>query len=764
MNSLENHLQETLNLTNSLCIKLTDIARAMNKGLILGTTTYEIGSNPKTWKYYLNLAGIKHPSNNDVQINVIELDQKKSLTKELLEENPYTKNELMKQDDFYKKLLLDYPDDELYIKGCIYPVDIDYAIEAPDGTILNYNHNLVEKSELSLIPELERHIKDFLNRWYIREYGLVDELYTASLQAVLIASIPGKIINIRLDKLNTNEVHSFHLEHFFNSHLKLWNNMSIFKNETKYWLYKNLPYLIKHVGKVRTLNKLATKVFDTNNIGLGEYVLLRPDPSLNTEVDVNSPAYITNEAKLELRALNDAYEIDTESTLKLEQVVLDELNSVVSYIDRSLTDEYVIEETKKEIANIQNNNLNEQPTKILDVRINRFFKNYGIDLFKIIFDYWAYLIKASDPKFVTNYEDSNKNVTPSNNAYGKKINALVDFIDPNSNAAYSITPYQGFLMTIKILLTITGDKDAEIRGYNYDVVLREDKLDLYRVYNKMYKDGYTDILLEELVNRYPKINSSIFNTESFNTYISDILKYYTYVWSLDANSESCIVSCNIKQLYYLNMQRGYTRLIPEDSPINGYKIDELLSKNGIIYDLPTTYDLMLSLNGLVKTFTGYNIDEYYTKDEIIRNAKEFLSKLTAYTTQILTTSDTTRSVYLYYNNISPFRTKHPIIGEIKAKLCPYEHNFFNLKVTGWNVVDDPITIIENVDCKQSAYERIPPIEGIGGVTNAPLPEFDRQDPPRTVAEIKPQFTFNATKGSNIESIDLDIDIDPPEVY
>lgn len=754
MSSLESHLKETLLLTNSLVIKLFDTAISINNSLI--NKGYNVTKNKRTWKYFLNLAGIKHESNNEVKINILENNKESILSKDLLDQFPYTRIELKKQSDFYKELINKYPDEEMFIKGCIFPVDLDTAIEAKDGTILNYDTSLIERNELSLIPELEIHIKDFINRWNIKEYSLVDELYCASFQAVLYASIPSKIINIRLDKTNTNEVHSFHLENYFNSNLKLWNNLSILKEETKLWLYRNLPFLIKQIGRNSTLDKIVNKVFGENSIGIGEYTIVKLDPALNSKINnLDEPSYIDREPLINIRPMNKAYEVDTDSEIIIEQVLLDELNTIVSFTDRSLTDNYIIEEDKKDILKVNNAQYNQQKTKILDIKINRTFKNYGVDVFKIIMDYWAYVINNERDNYLTDYRDANtNNINTGFVDYSKKINKLTDFIDPNSNKSYSITPYQGFLFMIKILLKIVGYEDAKIIGYNYDIVLNKDPNNLIKIYNKMYKDGYTDILLNKFLEHYPKVDTYIFNNESFNRYINSILTYYTYIWNIDANSESCIISSNIKQLYYLNMQRGQTKLIDKDDPITGLTINELLAKNKLEYELSNTFDLMLSLNGLVKTFTGYNISEYYTKDEILVNAKELLSKLTAYTTQILTTSDDIRSLQLYYNNIAPFQTKHPIIGDITGKLCPYEHNYFKIKTYGYNVMDNPVFIIENVDWKQSAYERVPAISGIGALDNTPEKPFDKNEPPRTILDVKDNFVFDITKSSTIESIDI----------
>ena len=737
MNILDNHYKETIKLANSLVIKKHSTARAINKYVKSLYSEYNAGSLLNTWRYYLNIAGMKHFSNNPVMINVIELGETRELTKELLDNNPYTREELIKQEDFYNELLENYPNEELYIKGCMFPADLQTAIDAPDGTILNYDRTRVQDNELSLITELQTHIYDFINRWDNIGYDLTDDYFGAAFNMVLFANIPSKIINIRLDKIKTNEVHNFHLENFFNSNFRLWDNLSIFKEETKFWLYKNLPYLIKNIGKKETLNKIVDKVFNENGIGIANYEVARLDPdTIGNTNDLTQSLNSDKEPSLTLSPMNESYDLDTEEPIILENVLTDELNTVVSFIDRSLSDKYVIDESKKELFNINNNNLLKQPTKILDIKVNKFFKNYGIDLFKIVMDYWSYLLAKELADFNQNYEDANnyyKTIGDTN----KKIEALIDFIDPNSNKAYRLTPQEGFLFALKIMLTLTGETDALIKEYKYDIVLNSNKDELLLIFNKLYNDGYLPVAVKEFHKNYPIIDTRIFNQDSFNKYLKNILNYYTFIWTLDCNTESCITSSSIKQLFYYNRQRGEYVISK-----TGKTIDELLADNDLVYELPKTFDLMLSLNSLIKAFTNINIDEYYTKEEILNNSKEFISKLTAYTTQALTTTDMTKSIFVYYNNLNIFKTKNPIIGEIKADVCQYEHPFFHLRSKGYNVLDNPIMIVENVDYKRSAFEHLPHIEGMGYHTTTVDTDFSREDPPRTLVEVKPDFVYD----------------------
>ena len=167
--TLEMYIKNTLLLSNSLIIKNTDTALAINRGL-LTSKFYQSGDKPEEWKYYLNLAGKRHITDEVVEVKVLENNKYMPLSPALLEKYKYTKEELSNFGDYYKQLIEKYPEYDLFIKGCINPVDMDYAIQAKEGTILSYNKNLVEYNEYNLIRDLEKYIKGFLHRWNVKAF------------------------------------------------------------------------------------------------------------------------------------------------------------------------------------------------------------------------------------------------------------------------------------------------------------------------------------------------------------------------------------------------------------------------------------------------------------------------------------------------------------------------------------------------------------------------------------------------------------------
>ena len=147
-NTINKYYKNTHLLTNSLCIKFIDAAHAVNIGLRKNPTLVQMyGANlipsddMRTWKYFLNMAGVKHFTNSDVKIKLLENNELVSLSKEVLQTYTYTRDELRKNTSYLDNLLYTYPNDYSFIKGCIYQMNIKKAINAKNRIILSYDED-----------------------------------------------------------------------------------------------------------------------------------------------------------------------------------------------------------------------------------------------------------------------------------------------------------------------------------------------------------------------------------------------------------------------------------------------------------------------------------------------------------------------------------------------------------------------------------------------------------------------------------------------
>lgn len=662
MYSLQQYNKDNILLANSITVKLTDIAIAINKGLVK-QHGLKISPDPRTWKYYLNLAGIRHSTNSPVLVNVIELGEKQLLSKELLETYNYTKTELLKYGLTFNNLIDEYPEDIAFIKGCLHPVDIEEAINAKEGTILSYNKTFVEAPEFSLMRELQVHVYDFLSRWHIKEFTLVEDLYLPVMIGNLYNSIVLKLLNIRLEKIHTNEAHSFHLEHYFRSNLNLWTSISIVNDETKYWLYKNLGWIIRNIGRHEALEVVIKRILSRNNVGIGSYQLRKPNNKYNNDKGLFLPTFTNTPLIFNNKGLNSYYHAGKNSSISLDTILNKQLNL------ENIKEEDMDTQTKCRNNSVVETNIEKinrtyrdnQRTKVLEISTYQLFKRHGVDLFKLLLDY-----------FISLTQD-------------KKIQFLGEFVDPNDNKNYILTAENAILFIIKMMLSSTKQLDVKIKDIHFDFVLLRDKEELREAYKRQFKDGIIDEFLNDLIENYPNVGKYCNTSNDVMVLMNEIQDYYSYLWTLDSNTESMMGSSNVKYLSNFMSRHGTMPLT--DDP-EGKTIDELLEERGIRYEITNKFDVITSLTTIIKLFTGVSIDEAAIIKEITSGFKVLVDRLTSYSSQILNTAEDDESIFLHYNNLNIFNSLYGVANITDTGLRGLEEDYVHIEALANNFSDD----------------------------------------------------------------------------
>lgn len=257
-------------LARTLVIKDTDAAEAINKAMI--EKRFAVNpADPTTWKYYLNLNGQYHSS--DEQMTVVSLD-----TQELINFNKAnllihlaTKREYYYGSEYYLDLVARYPNQEGLIRRILNPIDLDTAINAEHGTILYYEAKEVEAAETNLIPNLQLWIRHQLLRWDIVGYRKTDELYSLALAGVIYAFVPAVIKILRRENCHTYHAHSFHIWNYLDSHGRLSQYRRFLTSKQALWLYRNIRWVYRNAGRTHTFEQLMQVILSDRNIPLGKY-------------------------------------------------------------------------------------------------------------------------------------------------------------------------------------------------------------------------------------------------------------------------------------------------------------------------------------------------------------------------------------------------------------------------------------------------------------------------------------------------------------
>ena len=271
-NFLKLYLDSNKTLAKTLVVKSKRSIDSINDFIRLKYGLASVDNyDPYSWKYYLNIAGEYHPL--DIQMTITSLDTLEDIifSKANLEIHTATKEEYQYQSRYYYSLLSRYPDQEQLILGILYPADIVEAVEAEDYSILSYPKHLIEPQEITLLSDLELFIKNHQIRWDVQAFGLSDTLYNVAQHAIMYLNILPKLLNLRLKRCKTNEVHSFHIREYLASHGKLDKYLPYLTLKQALYLYRNIRYIERNSGKVEQFKELIAKLLTERRIPITEF-------------------------------------------------------------------------------------------------------------------------------------------------------------------------------------------------------------------------------------------------------------------------------------------------------------------------------------------------------------------------------------------------------------------------------------------------------------------------------------------------------------
>lgn len=267
MDNIQNYIEQNKRLIQTMVIKSELHAQLINEEIKLKyPNTPVLEDNPETWKYYLNLSGIPHALNKEIYVTSFDTQEEILFNSENLARHKQTRKNYLIGTKNYYILLKKYPTEETLINGALYPVNIQDSINAKDLEILYYEKDLVEDQEISLINRLQDFIYSYDVRWNVKPFVSSDPLYPAAQHAIFTLNLLQKLINVRLDNCMTAEAHSFHIRNYLASHYGLDIYIPYMTIKQIIYLYKNIRYIERNIGKVDTFKTLVLKLVEERRL------------------------------------------------------------------------------------------------------------------------------------------------------------------------------------------------------------------------------------------------------------------------------------------------------------------------------------------------------------------------------------------------------------------------------------------------------------------------------------------------------------------
>jgi len=377
-NDYQIFINKTFQLAETIVIKSSYTAEALNDWVYAtsGGLTL-VSSDPTTWKYYLNLSGEYHSTDQEMTIISMDTLEQIVFNKPNLAIHRATAAAYQYGSRQYTELVAKYPNQEQLILGILYPVDIQTAIDADDGAILTYPPNLVEENEYSLIPNLQTWINGFKNRWTVPGFYITDELYAATLLAIMYQNLVPAILVLRLCACNTSEAHSFHITQYLGSHGFLDQYMDTLTKKQALHFYRNIAYIERNVGKRDTFNSLMDHIMSERYIPLAEYTM-RHDVTQQLQNDYADVIF-------RMKQLNLGIELEPDNKTTIEQL----LNKQIPLAVGNGTD--VDEAVTKVRSLMKNSPSNVVATKSLESQMVDESNSSPWILSEVLFNHWVYL-------------------------------------------------------------------------------------------------------------------------------------------------------------------------------------------------------------------------------------------------------------------------------------------------------------------------------------------------------------------------------------
>lgn len=288
------YLTSVLSLCRSMLVKSEAVAQAINQDLSSGasglrSTLYTVdGADPTTWKYYLNLSGQYHESDQPMTVVSQDTLQTIPFTVDNLAVHVATAKAYQDGSRYFDDLVHRYPEQELLIRGILHPTPMLSLLSAEDGSVLWYDDTLVESNEMSLITNIEAWVKRYQRRWFNGGFVNVDDLYMAADVANMYALLPAVVLSLRLQYSRTYEAHSFHIREYLAAQGGLDRYVDYLTKAQQLWLYRNIRYIQRNPGKQSTFESLVNHILVPRGIPLSDWTMrhdttdlqanLSPDP------------------------------------------------------------------------------------------------------------------------------------------------------------------------------------------------------------------------------------------------------------------------------------------------------------------------------------------------------------------------------------------------------------------------------------------------------------------------------------------------------
>ncbi len=588
------YVKNTFTLARTMVIKSSMVNTSINEALITkGLVVNEL--SPESWKYYKNIAGEYHFTDQIMTVVSIDTLETIEFTKANLAIHRATAKEYVYGSRYYEDLYRRFPDQEDLIKGILNPVSINKAIDAADGTILYYNKTLVDQNEDDLIPRIEQWVKSFLVRWNVPSYSLTDDLYVTWLIGQLYMTLPKLMLNIRLDNCHTRKAHSYHIREFLASHGALDEYLDLLTPKQALWLYRDVRYIQLNVGKQETFELLVSRILSERGFPLASYELRQ---NLENQPDQLLPDVEFIQKPLNLQQLGGRDARYTPYAVLSKQIPLAKGNADV-----------IAEEEAEINLKMSHSPISVIPTKTLESTVVDLSDDGPYRLSDVLLQNWLYL------------------------SCNDRYNTFVSFTNPSTGEPLRLTAKEAFVLFIYAFNKALGMDITEIpriTAFHVRKIPTPTFTDLRNISEEKYvSDAFINEVLDDLTPIGVYINSLSFYEECLEIHKRLVLHRYQYT------SIEHLIGRGQAEAVAMHLYADVPCTLTETATF-----DQWLSDRGLDFDGLTSYDFDLMALEISANATGTSLNASRSLRDLQEGMLRLMGQLSSYMVQYISTINT----------------------------------------------------------------------------------------------------------------------------
>lgn len=598
---------DTLSLVRSFVIKFSEVAEATNDGLV--ERGYKVdASDPASWKYYMNMAGLYHESDVKMTVRSMDTQEEIEFTRENLALHLATAKAFRWGTDDYKQLVRLYPEQVVLINGVITPVPFETAYAARDGEILSYATDLIESQEDDLIYKIQCWIDTFIVRWHNKAYTLVEDYYLPAFLGMFYLSLPQVVFNLRMANCKTDKAHTFHIREYLASNGHLDSYVPYLSRTQLLWLYRNIRWLTRNSGKQETFDLLVERLLTARNIPIYSYSLVQRYE--------NMPANIQPDVMLKKEPVNVS---DITTTVRYETVleILEKENSLAKGNSEEEADALI------SIPKItRRDRFSALPTKLLESEaIDR--SDSGIKLLPdIMLAEWLYLA--------------------SHNRY----RAYMRVTNPKDGELLVLSVRDAFILMYYVYMKAHKITPVAVPSFNAVEVKAPVLPTLMELLKHRAKDYVEESDVAGLRNIFEQPGEYI-SIEAFYEHCYQVFTEYDKAWTYIAQYEELYQYLNLTQLWKRHYINARCDLLLDKT------YAKWMTDTGVDVEGLSDLDYATLASTIFSIATGSSLHKTITFSDVQTAMLSLMSKLTSYSVQFLKTISFSTFNYVGFPPLRP---------------------------------------------------------------------------------------------------------------